>query len=33
MSQQSTSKTTVGGYLAARLAEVGVRHFFTVPGD
>lgn len=25
--------TTVGGYLAARLAEIGVQHYFTVPGD
>lgn len=25
--------TTVGGYLATRLEEVGVRHFFAVPGD
>ena len=25
--------STVGQYLAARLAEVGIRHFFTVPGD
>lgn len=24
---------TVGKYLAARLAELGVRHYFTVPGD
>ncbi len=27
------TETTVGGYLAARLSEIGVRHFFTVPGD
>jgi pyruvate decarboxylase len=25
--------TTVGGYLASRIAEAGVRDFFTVPGD
>ena len=25
--------TTVGGYLAARLHQIGVGHFFTVPGD
>ncbi len=25
--------STVGRYLAQRLAEVGVRHYFTVPGD
>jgi pyruvate decarboxylase len=25
--------TTVGGYLATRLEEVGIRHFFAVPGD
>lgn len=27
------ASTTVGGYLAARLSQVGVGHFFTVPGD
>ncbi|MEM8678905.1 MAG: thiamine pyrophosphate-binding protein [Planctomycetota bacterium] len=27
------STTTVGGYLAARLADIGVGHYFTVPGD
>ena len=31
MSEHATS--TVGGYLAARLHEIGLRHFFTVPGD
>ena len=28
-----TVKTTVGGYLLARLQEVGIRHVFGVPGD
>lgn len=27
------NSSTVGGYLAARLAEIGMRHYFTVPGD
>lgn len=26
-------KTTVGGYLAKRLADNGLHHYFTVPGD
>ncbi|MEJ2752537.1 MAG: thiamine pyrophosphate-binding protein [Chloroflexota bacterium] len=25
--------TTVGGYLAARLEQIGLRHYFAVPGD
>jgi TPP-dependent 2-oxoacid decarboxylase len=25
--------TTVGGYLASRLAQIGLRHYFAVPGD
>ena len=29
----NANMTTVGGYLAARLAELGLEHFFTVPGD
>lgn len=28
-----TAKTTVGGYLATRLQQVGVRHYFGIPGD
>jgi pyruvate decarboxylase len=28
-----TNKTTVGGYLATRLEQVGVRHYFGIPGD
>jgi pyruvate decarboxylase len=31
MSEQQPS--TVGRYLAARLAEIGIRHYFAVPGD
>lgn len=26
-------KISIGGYLAKRLASVGVHHYFTVPGD
>ena len=29
----SESKTTVGSYLASRLEEIGVQHYFAVPGD
>ena len=29
----SKKNLTVGGYLATRLAENGVGHYFTVPGD
>ena len=29
----AVGKTTLGGYLATRLAEVGVRHYFAIPGD
>lgn len=28
-----SKKTTVGGYLAKRLADNGLYHYFTVPGD
>jgi len=28
-----TKSSTVGGYLAARLAQIGLRHYFAVPGD
>ncbi len=28
-----TESSTVGAYLAARLAEIGLRHYFAVPGD
>jgi len=27
------TQTTVGGYLAARLEQIGLRHYFAVPGD
>ena len=27
------NKTSIGGYLAKRLEEIGVKHYFTVPGD
>jgi pyruvate decarboxylase len=27
------TKTTIGGYLATRLEQVGVRHYFGIPGD
>jgi pyruvate decarboxylase len=27
------SRCTVGEYLARRLEQVGIRHYFTVPGD
>lgn len=33
MAAQQKGKFTVGDYLAQRLAEVGVRHHFVVPGD
>ena len=26
-------KTTIGGYLATRLEQVGVHHYFAIPGD
>jgi len=26
-------QTTIGGYLAKRLAQAGLQHYFTVPGD
>jgi hypothetical protein len=26
-------KTTIGGYLAKRLVQAGLSHYFTVPGD
>jgi indolepyruvate decarboxylase len=29
----SADKTTIGGYLAARLAQAGIRHYFAIPGD
>ena len=29
----SKSVTTVGSYLASRLQEIGVKHYFGVPGD
>jgi len=28
-----TKKTTVGGYLATRLAQIGLRHYLAIPGD
>ncbi len=28
-----SASSTVGGYLAARLSDIGLTHFFTVPGD
>ncbi len=28
-----TNRTTVGGYLATRLAQIGLRHYFAIPGD
>ena len=28
-----SKSSTVGGYLAARLAQIGLRHYFAVPGD
>ena len=28
-----TSKLSIGGYLAKRLEEIGVKHYFSVPGD
>lgn len=30
---ENTSPTTVGTYLASRLQEIGLKHFFAVPGD
>ncbi len=27
------NRTTVGGYLATRLTQVGLRHYFAIPGD
>jgi TPP-dependent 2-oxoacid decarboxylase len=27
------SRTTVGGYLATRLAQIGLRHYLAIPGD
>ena len=27
------SRSTVGGYLATRLEQVGIKHYFAVPGD
>jgi len=33
MPLQTTKRFTVGDYLAERLAQVGVRHHFVVPGD
>ena len=29
----SDGSVTVGGYLATRLEQAGVRHYFVVPGD
>lgn len=29
----ASAESTVGGYLAARLHEIGLKHFFAVPGD
>ena len=26
-------KTTIGGYLATRLEQVGIHHYFAIPGD
>ena len=26
-------RSTVGGYLATRLEQVGIKHYFAVPGD
>ncbi len=28
-----SASSTVGQYLAARLSEIGVAHYFAVPGD
>ena len=28
-----STSSTVGQYLAARLSEIGVAHYFAVPGD
>lgn len=33
LSSPSTPRHTVGTYLARRLVEVGIQHFFAVPGD
>ncbi len=33
MPTESSESSTVGAYLAARLAEIGLRHYFAVPGD
>jgi TPP-dependent 2-oxoacid decarboxylase len=29
----NTMSTTIGGYLATRLEQIGLRHHFVVPGD
>lgn len=29
----ATQKTTIGGYLATRLTQIGLRHYFAIPGD
>lgn len=29
----AANRTTVGGYLATRLAQIGLRHYFAIPGD
>ena len=29
----TATSTTIGGYLAARLQQIGLRHYFAVPGD
>src|ERR1700758_5135041 len=31
--RDSATQWSVGGYLARRLEQAGVRHYFTVPGD
>ncbi len=28
-----TGQTTIGGYVATRLAQVGINHYFAIPGD
>lgn len=33
MTDMNHPTTTLGAYLASRLAEIGIRHYFAVPGD
>tara|TARA_R110002050_G_scaffold53549_1_gene121760 strand:- start:1216 stop:1563 length:348 start_codon:yes stop_codon:yes gene_type:complete len=33
MADSEKNSLTIGGYLAARLAEVGIRDYFAIPGD